>query len=330
MRENGCVCALYSCDTDNTYNMDVCYMEIIEYFISPVLALVTAPLLSGIINKTKAFFAGRKGAPVLQLYYDLYRLFHKDSVISGITSVIFKLAPVIVFGATLAASSLLPFISIGNGFYFTGDFVLLFYLLGLARFFLILCALDTGSSFEGMGASREAFFSALTEPIIFISILTILKISHSTSLIAAFASTGEKNWIIILLIALPMFVVMLTENARIPFDDPNTHLELTMVHEVMILDSSGVDLAFFEYAASIKLWIFNLLFVKIIIPPCGVGVFSEILMISMLMIITCIGIGVIESVMARSRLIKIPQLLYSAGIIACLGFFLSISNVIKW
>jgi len=305
-------------------------MEIIKFLITPFVALLTAPLLFGIINKTKAFFAGRKGAPVLQLYFDLYRLFHKDSVVSETTSGIFKFAPVIVFGSTLAASAMLPFISTLTCFHFTADFILLFYLLGMARFFLILSAMDTGSAFEGMGASREAFFSALTEPIVFICILTILRSNHSTSLFAVFTLCGDKNWIIILLASLPLFVAMLTENARIPFDDPNTHLELTMIHEVMILDNSGVDLALFEYASSLKLWIFNLLIVKIIMPFNNLGTLTEIIITLLFMFIISILIGITESVMARSRLIKIPQLLYSAAVIAGLGFFLSISNVIKW
>lgn len=249
---------------------------------------------------------------------------------SDTTSFIFKIAPIVIFGSILAACFLLPFSAKSSCFAFTGDFVLLFYLLGLARFCLVLSAMDTGSAFEGMGASREAFFSALTEPVIFIAILTILRQTHETSLIHAFASTTDKNWIITLLVALPMFVAMLAENSRIPFDDPQTHLELTMIHEVMILDNSGVDLALLEYASAIKLWIFNLIFVKIITPFNDAGIITEILMTICLMIISCISIGVVESIMARSRLLKIPQLLYSAAVIAGLGFFLSISNVIKW
>ncbi|MCF6174220.1 MAG: NADH-quinone oxidoreductase subunit H [Victivallaceae bacterium] len=302
-------------------------MEIVKYLISPLLALLLSPLLLGVVNKTKAFFAGRKGAPLLQLYYDLFRLFNKDSVISGTTSQIFKIAPIIVFGAILAAIFLLPFTAACKSFAFTGDFVLLFYLLALARFFMIIAALDTGSAFEGMGASREAFFAALAEPVIFITILTILRLNQSTSLITAFTSTVDKNWIIMALLAFPMFIVMLTENSRIPFDDPNTHLELTMVHEVMILDHSGIDLAILEYAAALKFWLFTLLFVKIIFPFNGAGFGVEMVTTLGLMILSSIAVGVIESVMARSRLVKIPQLLFSAGVIACLGFYLSISKL---
>ncbi len=305
-------------------------MEIIKYLLSLLLALLLAPLLSGVINKIKALFAGRRGTPVLQLYYDLWRLFGKDSVFSQTTSLLFKIAPAIIMGTTLAALLLLPVLPTNGDFAFTGDFILLFYLLALGRFLMILSALDTGSSFEGMGASREAFFATLTEPVAFIIILTVLRLNHTTSLIAAFDHPEPKNWIITLLIGLPMFVLILIENARIPFDDPTTHLELTMVHEVMILDHSGVDLAIMEYAGALKLWLFILIFVKIIFPFNMLGGFAVGFISLALIFITAVVIGIIESTMARSRLLKVPQLIYSAGVIACLGFYLSISNIIKW
>lgn len=311
--------------------MDVFKMGKIVYFITPLLALTTAPFFAGVINKIKAFFAGRKGAPILQLYYDIFKLMKKEIVISDATSMIFKIAPTIVFGSTIAASFIIPFFITRYNFSFTCDFILLFYLLGLGRFFLILSALDTGSAFEGMGASREALFSALTEPIVFISILTVLRVEHSTSLVTALSSNiSNKHWIVILLVIVPLFIAMLVENARIPFDDPNTHLELTMIHEVMILDNSGADLAFFEYASSIKLWIFNLLLVKVILLIVNIPYLNKSILTFVLMIIVAIAIGVTESIMARSKLLKIPQLLYSAAVIAGLGFFLAISDVINW
>ncbi|MBI9109155.1 MAG: NADH-quinone oxidoreductase subunit H [Spirochaetales bacterium] len=295
---------------------------IINIIISTAAALVFSPLLIGIINKTKAFFSGRRGSPFFQMYFDLYRLLKKDAVRSGTTTIVFILAPVIVFCCTLAAAVLIP-ISPGTGIIsFTGDFVLLFYLLGLARFFLIISALDTGSSFEGMGASREAFFSAMAEPVVFISILTILRLNGTTSFTDALGGGGAGNWIIISLATVPFFIVMLAENARIPFDDPNTHLELTMIHEVMILDNSGRGLALMEWAASIKLWLFSLIIVRIILP-------GSVLSFLLTFVIAVI-IGIVESVIARTTLLKIPQLLFSAGIIAFLGFFLSFSKIFVW
>lgn len=307
--------------------MDVHNMEIRGNIISLVLALLAAPLLAGVVNKTKAFFAGRKGAPILQTYYDLFKLLNKDSVTSRATSAVFRMAPVIVLGTTLAAIFLLPFASSLSSLGFTGDFVLIFYFLGVGKFFLILSAMDTASSFEGMGASREAFFSALAEPVVFICMLAILRSNHTTSLINALAFTGDKTWVVTMLVALPMFLVALAENSRIPFDDPNTHLELTMIHEVMILDNSGVDLGIMEYAASLKLWFFILLFSKIIIPFNGLSPLSDCGLTVLLMLASAVAVGVCESVMARCRLRKIPQLMYSAAVIAAIAFILSINNL---
>ena len=302
-------------------------MEIIVNFLSPLAALVTAPFLFGVINKTKALFAGRKGAPLLQAYYDIFKLLQKDSVVSNTTSGITKVAPVIIFATTLAATIFIPLTSCCSPLAFTGDFILLFYLLGLARFFLILYALDTGSSFEGMGASREAFISALAEPVVFIVILTLLRMDQTTSIQTAFALYADKNWVITSLALIPMFIVLLAENARIPFDDPNTHLELTMIHEVMILDASGPELGIFEYSASIKLWLFALIITKMIFPFQGLSTIAEISLTGLIMLIICVVIGIIESVMARCRFAKMPQLMYGAAVIAMIAFFLSISNI---
>lgn len=303
---------------------------IINIIVSIAAALLFSPLLMGIINKTKAFFAGRKGSPLLQMYFDLYRLFNKDSVISRTTTFIFLIAPIVVFGLSLAAVALVPLLPDVSYISFTGDFILLFYLLGLARFFLIISAFDTGSSFEGMGASREAFFSALAEPVVFISILTILRENGSLSFAEALSRDAGTNWILLCLTILPLFIVMLAENARIPFDDPNTHLELTMIHEVMILDNSGGGLALMEWAASIKLWLFTIIISKAVVPASlpGFGV-SAALTVALILIIPVI-VGIVESVIARASLLKVPQLLFSAGVIAFLGFFLSFSRIFVW
>ncbi|MDC7225316.1 MAG: NADH-quinone oxidoreductase subunit H [Spirochaetales bacterium] len=303
---------------------------IINICLSIAAALVLSPLLGGIINKTKAFYAGRKGSPVLQLYFDLFKLFRKESVISTSATFIFQAAPAIIFTSTLAATIFVPFIPGLPAPSFTCDFILLFYLLGLSRFFLIISALDTGSSFEGMGASREAFFSALAEPVTFVTILTMLRLGGGTSIQAAFRGLSSESWIIIILTAVPFFIVMLAENARIPFDDPNTHLELTMIHEVMLLDNSGANLALMEWAASIKLWLFSLIIVKILLPaeiltPAAYTGLT-ILAVPAVAVIT----GTVESVMARASLLKVPQLLFSAGIIAFLGFFLSLNQFLGW
>ena len=330
VRERRHLRSLHSGGSYRSYYMDIVEMKNITYLISPALALLASPLLFGVLNKTKAFFAGRKGAPLLQAYSDLFKLLKKDRVVSDTTSTVFQIAPVIVFGSTLAATALIPFSTFFPCFSFTGDFVLLFYLLALGRFFLILSALDTGSSFEGMGASREAFLSAMAEPIIFVSVLTFLRLNNSTSLTAAFASHGDANWMIVFLIVISMFVVLLAENARIPFDDPNTHLELTMIHEVMILDNSGPDLAFYEYAASLKLWLFSLILSKMVLSHAGFSTLGESGATLLLMLLVCVVVGCVESVMARCRFAKMPQLMYSTAVAACIAFYLSVSNVLKW
>jgi formate hydrogenlyase subunit 4 len=302
---------------------------IINILVSILAALIFSPLLIGIINKTKAFFSGRKGSPLLQMYFDLFRLFGKDSVLSATTTIIFIISPVIIFCTSLGAAVFVPILTAGGGVSFTGDFILMFYLLGLARFFLIISALDTGSSFEGMGASREAFFSAMAEPAAFISVLAILRLTGETSLSSALNAGTWNNPIILSLCVVPLFIVLLAENARIPFDDPNTHLELTMIHEVMILDNSGRSLALLEWAAAIKLWLFSLLLVRILFPITVLSIGGGLLTIFLVFIIQII-IGIVESVIARSALPKIPQLLFSAVIIAFLGFFLSFSKVFVW
>lgn len=295
------------------------------YFLSPFFALIFSPLLIGIINKTKAFFAGRKGASIIQPYFDIGRLLRKGVVYSKTTSSIFKFSPVIIFLSVFSASAFVPFLN--PKYFLTGDIVIILYLLGVAKFFMILSALDTGSSFEGMGASREAFFSALAEPVIFICLLNIMLVNKVNSLGAALSFNLASDSISVILSALPLFLMLLVENARIPFDDPNTHLELTMIHEVMILDNSGPDLALIEYASAIKLWIFTLIIAKIFLPIANSIHIVEIVLLAIIMLIITISIGIVESVMARVKLLKIPQLILGAGIIAMLGFFINISGM---
>lgn len=305
-------------------------MKIIAIIASPIAAVAFSPLLAGIINRTKALFAGRRGQPLLQAYHDLYRLFRKGTVTSRTTSWIFRSAPIAIFAATLAATCFVPFLKLGSQPRFSGDAVMLLYLLGLARFFLILSALDTGSAFAGMGASREAFFSALAEPVLFVCLLTIMRANRTGSVMAALSAPMVADSITVLLSALPLFIVLLAENARIPFDDPNTHLELTMIHEAMILDNSGPGLALLEYAAAIKLWLFSLVLARILLPGSGAAPWNQMIMLLALLALTAVLVGVVESVTARVPLLKVPQLLFAAGVIALLGFFISVTGALSW
>jgi formate hydrogenlyase subunit 4 len=303
-------------------------MNGLGFIVSPCAALALSPLLLGIINRVKAIFAGRKGQPLLQVYFDVYRLLRKGSVYSATTSWIFRIAPIVIFSTTLAATAFVPVIPGNPGISFTGDLVLMLYLLGLGRFFLIVSALDTGSAFEGMGASREAFFSALAEPVAFVCFLSVMRANGASSLTTALSGPMALDSIAVALSALPLFMVLLAENARIPFDDPATHLELTMIHEVMILDNSGGDLAMLEYAAALKLWIFSLVIGKILLPASLTGPIAQT---SALLIITAaivIVVGIVESVMARVRLVKVPRMLFGAGIAALIGYFIGATGAL--
>ena len=291
-----------------------------------VLALLCAPLLSGIINRVKALFAGRKGRPLLQLYFDLFKLLRKGEVISQTTSGIFALGPSLYLAATLCALLFVPFGPLGAPFGFRGDFIFMTYLLAFGRFALILAALDTGSSFEGMGASREAAFSTLAEPVIFIAFLA-LSAGALPSLHSFLANASLQIWTMtrpeLLLVPLVLFILLLVENCRIPVDDPNTHLELTMIHEVIILDHSGPNLAFILYASALKLWLFALLLVNVLVPDFHESQIEYLIILVAILLVASL-VGLVESCVARLRLPLVPQLLGVAGILAALVLLLTL------
>lgn len=296
--------------------------------LAPLLALALAPLLTGIIGKTKARVGGRRGAPLLQLYRDLRRLLAKGEVVSGTTTWVFRAAPSVSLAALAAALLFLPEGPLGPPLSFSGDLVLVAYLLALSRFALVAAAMDTGSSFEGMGASREAAFSALAEPAFFLVLGGLARARGGLSLAAAFGGEGPRAWgpaPALLLMAGALFLVLLAENGRIPVDDPATHLELTMIHEVMVLDHSGPDLAFILYGASLKLWLFSGLFVGILLPsPSSWG--TGLLLFLAGMALTGVLVGLVESVMARMRLVRVPQYLGLASALAAFAVLLLMSG----
>ncbi len=288
-------------------------------------ALVAAPFLLGIINRTKAILAGRRGQPMLQAYYDLFKLLRKGAAYSQTTTWLFRAGPIVNLAAVVVGLLLIPFAGSPAPINFDGDLILLAYVLGLARFFIVAAALDTGSSFEGMGASREVTFSMLVEPTLFVGLFALSRLSHSLSLSGILYATGVTGWSIgaPALVAGAFFVLYLAENARIPVDDPTTHLELTMIHEVMVLDHSGPDFGLVSYGSALKLWLLGALFV---------GVFSPNLTEAPLwfregyaiigMALLAIAVGVVESSMARLRLVRVPQLLVGAGALATLATIL--------
>jgi formate hydrogenlyase subunit 4 len=289
------------------------------------LALVLAPLLIGAINRVKAVFAGRRGPPLLQLYSDLFRLLRKGAVYSRTTTWVFRAGPIVGLAATIAALTLLPCGPLPALIAFPGDFILFAYLLGLARFVTISAALDTGSAFEGMGASREAFFATLAEPALLIGVAALAKLTGSLSLTTVFERVVVASWAAhapaMILVAVAFFVVLLAENARIPVDDPNTHLELTMIHEVMVLDHSGPDFAFIQYGAALKFWAFGLLLTGILPLRTGQPIADTAIAVFVLFAVA-VAVGVVESTMARLRLVRVPQLLMAAGAFATLALAL--------
>jgi len=291
-----------------------------------LLGLVLAPLLPGVINKTKALVAGRRGAPLLQLYYDLYRLTRKGAVFSSTTTGVFRLAPPLSVATVVLAMMFLPFGRWPSVLSFSADFILFAYILALGRFMTILAALDTGSSFEAMGASREAFFSALAEPALVIGFVTLSRLESSLTLsdmlLGIAPGSDASQAPLLVMVAIAFFVVLVAENSRIPVDDPNTHLELTMVHEVMILDHSGPDLALIEYGAALKLWLFASLIVAMMLPvPHAPGLAATTASLAGLGVIGVL-VGTIESTMARLPLVRVPQLLVGASLLSLVALTL--------
>ncbi len=299
---------------------------IILKLLNMIIGLAAAPLLFGIINRVKAKFAGRKGQPVLQLYFDIWKLLRKGAVYSKSTSWIFRTGPVIGLSVMLIGLMIIPFGSLPTIISFNGDLILFAYILGLSRFFTVLMAMDTGSSFEGMGASREVTFSALSEPALLIGLAAIAKYTGYISLSHMFSSLNLNIWIntgpVVVLVGFAILIVFLTENARIPIDDPNTHLELTMIHEVMILDHSGPDLGLILYSSAIKMWLLGSILVDIIMPIHSGNILIDVSVTFVFMILLAGLVGIIESSMARLKLLHVPQLLVGATILSILALVL--------
>jgi formate hydrogenlyase subunit 4 len=286
--------------------------SIIQFF----LVLILSPLLIGIISRTKAKFAGRKGQPLLQPYYDLIKLVKKGSVYSTTSTWVFRLGPVIGLGAVIISLMIVP--SGGNGgmLSFAGDFIFMAYLLGLARFVTVIAAMDTGSAFEGMGASREVQFAIITEVVLLLGLAVLAIGTQEISLTGIYAGLWTHYVSplgpVAFLVAFAFLIVLLVENARIPVDDPNTHLELTMIHEVMVLDHCGVDLAFIQYGAALKLWLFSSLLAGIAIPFRAGTPYTDMTVNIIGVFAVAVLVGIIESGMARLRLLHVPQMLIVA------------------
>ncbi len=299
-------------------------MLTLQGFVSPLCALLLAPLLVGIVNRTKAFIAGRRGPPLLQPYRDIGKALRRGSVYGDVTSALVRLGPAVNLGALVTGLLLLPFAGVPAVVGFSGDLIVLVGLLALGRFATVLAALDTGSSFEGMGASREVHFAALAEPALLLALATLARVAEASSLSTIYGGVTVAAWAQALptfaLVAMTLLVLQLVENSRIPVDDPTTHLELTMIHEVMVLDHGGPDLALIQYGAALKMWVLGTLFVGLSVPVHSGRLWLDGLAALAGMAALAAIVGLIESAMARYRLVHVPQFIVGAATLAAVGF----------
>jgi formate hydrogenlyase subunit 4 len=295
-----------------------------DFLLRLLIWLLLAPLLPGIINRVKSWVAGRRGPPVLQLYYDLARLWRKGVVLSTAVSPGHVAGPAVAWVAVMMAALLLPLGPGGGAWSFRGDALLFAYLLALARFCTAGAALETGSAFEGMGAAREVSYAVLAEAAIITALLTFGVQTGSVSLATMLAPAAGPG---AALLGAGLFAVLLAENCRVPFDDPNTHLELTMIHEVMVLDHSGPPLAVILHGAALKLMLFAVLLVEAVLPlgqwpPLVAG---GVLTVSVLAV--AVGVGLVESLLARLAFRRVPLFLTTAFLLCLFALLVAWKGV---
>lgn len=300
--------------------------------ISFILIFLASLFFTGIVNRVKSIASGRKGPGIFQSMKDIIRLFKKGAVYSETTSFIFQIASVIYFASIVMAILVIPFGQYKGIISFTGDFIFFAYILGIGKFFSIISALDTGSSFEGMGASREALFSMFLEPSFFILMGSLALLTGHTSFHEIFSLLHFGSSISYILGVLATFVLMMTamvENSRMPIDDPKTHLELTMVHEVMILDNSGFDLGLIMYGTNLKFAMYGALIGNLFMG--SFPIYLTIPIFFAMQIIFAVTVGMLESFTARFRMnhnaqyilaLSSVSLLIFLGVLLILGRFI--------
>ncbi len=296
------------------------------------LVLLLAPFLTGLVRKVKARLLRRQGASVFQPYRDLVRLLRKEAVLAENASWLFRVSPYMVFAATWVAAALVPTFATGLMFSWTADLIAIIALLGSARFFLALAGMDVGTSFGGIGSSREVMIASLAEPAMLLIVFTLALVAGSTQLstVAAFMTSPEVGLRVSLALALiGLVIVAIAENARIPVDNPATHLELTMVHEAMVLEYSGRHLAMMEFAASLKLLLYVSLIGCVFTPWGLVGseADSRALVIAAAAYLAKLAVGgvllgVFEVSIAKMRVFRVPEFLGAALMLGLLGTLL--------
>jgi formate hydrogenlyase subunit 4 len=302
-----------------------------------LLVVLIAPLVTGLVRKIKARLLRRRGPPLIQPYRDLVRLLHKEVVLANNASWLFRAAPYLIFAATWVAAALVPTFATGLMFSWTADLIALVALLGSARFFLALAGMDVGTSFGGIGSSREVLIASLAEPAMIMIVFCLALLAGTTQLsgIAQYMVSPDVGLRVTLGLALiSLIMVGIAENARIPVDNPATHLELTMVHEAMILEYSGRHLALIELSASLKLLVYLSLIACIFLPwgmapardpwnyfAVGAGAYAAKLAVG------CVALAVFETAIAKMRVFRVPAFLGAALMLGLLGaLFLFVSR----
>jgi formate hydrogenlyase subunit 4 len=288
------------------------------------LIILSSLIIPGIILKLKALFAGKKGPGIFQPWKDLWVLIHKGSVFSSTTSFVFQIAPVISLACIVTACLVVPFEKSGALLHFEGDFLFFTYIMALGKFFMIVAALDTGSSFEGMGANREALFSMLVEPAFFLMIAALSSLTGYFSFNDVFAHlyfSGNYSWLFLILVVFILVQLAMIENSRLPVDDPKTHLELTMIHEVMVLDYSGFDMALIHLTSYLRFAIFGTLIAVAIIQPQW-DLTVKLIVYFLVQATFASIIGSLESFRARNRMKMNAQYILTFTSVALLAYIL--------
>lgn len=290
--------------------------------LNTLLMLIVAISITGVINRCRAILAGRKGLPFFQHIYNVRLLMRKGAVYSTTTTALFRIAPAVYLGSAIVAILFIPIADLNPLISFEGDVVCFAYLLALGRFALILAAMDTGSSFEGMGASREALYGALIEPAIMVGFATLAMFCGYTSFADIFAHEQSFNLhltIVMLLTAYLFIKIAFVESGRVPVDDPRTHLELTMIHEVMCLDYCGIDMAMIQIAGWLKTASLSMLAANAI---AATGCFHWWFATPLAILLTGLSVGVVESTQARNKLVRNTTFIVTISALAALIFFI--------
>ena len=290
--------------------------------LNTLLMLIVAISITGVINRCRALLAGRKGFPFFQPIYNVRLLMRKGAVYSTTTTALFRIAPAVYLGSAIVAILFIPIADLNPLISFEGDVICFAYLLALGRFALILAAMDTGSSFEGMGASREALYGALIEPAIMVGFATLAMFCGYTSFADIFAHEQSFNLhltIVMLLTAYLFIKIAFVESGRVPVDDPRTHLELTMIHEVMCLDYCGIDMAMIQIAGWLKTASLSMLAANAI---AATGCFHWWFATPLAILLTGLSVGVVESTQARNKLVRNTTFIVTISALAALIFFI--------